>query len=95
MPENDFKMTQKVIYKLKLNDPIILDRNNAKNIQSGDLFVKSNSLQFLNCSIKIKEKTKYQNFEVLSLQELNKNINISTGYSNSKVNQKFPIRLLY
>lgn len=89
--ETDFRMTQKVVAHLKLKDPIILDKNKISNFHSGDLIMKGSSLQFLNCSIKFNEKSKYQNSDILSLQAQNKNINISTGYSYSKVNQAFSI----
>jgi len=89
--ENDLKMTRKVIDNLKLNSPITLDKNETRSFKSEDLKINGSSIQFLNCTIKFKEKAKYQNFEVATLEEQNKIINISTGYSNSKVNQEFPI----
>ena len=91
IPENDLKMNRKVIDHLKLNQPIILDKTKINNFHSDDFIMKGSSLQFLNCSIKFNGKSEYQNSDILSLQAQNKNINISTGYPNSKVNQKFPI----
>ena len=91
IPENDLKMTQKVMAQLKLNNPVILDKSSTQNFQSGDLMMNEHSLQFLNCSIEFKEHSKFQNADILSVQTQNKNTNISTGYPNSKVNQRFTI----
>jgi hypothetical protein len=91
IPENELKMTRKVMDRLRLNNPIILNKSTITNFHSGDLIMKENSLQFLNCSIKFNEKSKYQNSDILSIQTQNKNINISTGYPDSKVNQELPI----
>jgi len=91
IPETELRMTRKVIDHLKLNQPIILDKTKINNFHSDDFIMKGRSLQFLNCSIKFNGKSEYQNSDILSLQAQNKNINISTGYPNSKVNQKFPI----
>ena len=91
IPENDLKMTQKVMAQLKLNNPVILDKCSTRNFQSGDLMMNEHSLQFLNCSIEFKEHSRFQNADILSFKAQNKNTNISTGYPNSKVNQKFTI----
>jgi len=91
IPENDLKMTRKVIDHLRLNSPIILDKSKISNFNSGELILDGSLLQFLNCSIKFNEKSKYQISDILSLQAQNKNINISTGYPNSKINQELPI----
>ena len=91
IPENDLKMTRKVLDRFKLNEPIILDRNKTTTFQTADLKLKGRILQFLDCLIKVKDKTKYQNFDIISVQAQNRNINISTGFPDSKVNQEFPI----
>lgn len=91
IPENDLKMIRKAIDHLKLNGPIILDKNKIRTFQSADLTINGSSLQFLNCLIKFNRLSKYQNFDILSLQAQNGNVNISTGYPYSKVNQEFPI----
>jgi len=93
IPESDLKMVQKVIATLKLTSPIELDRNKNKRIQCNDLILDGSDLQFLNCSIKFKTKpnSKFQNTDILSLKVQCENINISTGYPNSKINQKFPV----
>jgi hypothetical protein len=91
IPENDLKMTRKVIDHLRLNSPIILDKNKISNFNSRKLILDGNLLQFLNCSIKFNEKSKYQNTDILSLQAQNRNINISTGSPYSKANQDLPI----
>lgn len=91
IPESDLKMTRKVMAHLKLNDPIILDKNKTCNFQSGDLIMKGSSLHFLNSSINFSKQSKYQNSDILLLQAQNKNINISTGYSYSEENQAFSI----
>ena len=91
IPENDLKMTQRVMTRLKLNNPVILDKSSINKFHSVDLILDGSNLQFLNCSIKFKAQSKFQNSDILSFQTQNKNINISTGYSNSKVNQKFTI----
>jgi hypothetical protein len=91
IPENELKMTRKVMDHLRLNSPIILNKSKITNFRSSDLYLEGSTLNFLNCSIKFNEKSKYQNTDILSLQAQNKNINISTGYPNSKVNQELPI----
>jgi len=91
IPENDLKMTRKVMDHLRLNSPIILNKSKIRNFHSSDLFLEDSTLNFLNCSIKFNEKSKYQTSDILSLQAQNKNINISTGYPNSKINQELPI----
>ena len=91
IPENDLKMTRKVMDHLKLNSPIILDKSSTQNFQSGDLMMNEHSLQFLNCSIEFKEHSKFQNTDILSLQARNLNINITTGNSHSSINHTFPI----
>lgn len=91
IPENDLKMTQKVMAHLKLKSPIVLDKNNNHGFNSTDLILSGSNLQFLNCSIDFKKQPKFQNSDILSLQAQNKNINISTGYSYPKANPAFPI----
>ena len=91
IPENDLKMIQKVGYHLKLNEPLVIDNTNIKNFQKSDITVNGSLVQFLNCPIKFNKKSKYQNFEIISLHEQNKNINISTGYSNLKINKELAI----
>jgi len=91
IPENELKMTRKVIDHLRLNSPIILNKSNASSFQSADLIISDRTLKFLNYSIKFNEKSKYQNSDILSLQTQNEIINISTGYPNSKINQEIPI----
>ena len=91
IPENDLKMTQKVMAQLKLNNPIILDKSRINNFHSVDLILDGNNLQFLNCLIRFKAQSKFQNSDIISFRTQDKNINISTGYSNSKVNRKFTI----
>ncbi len=87
IPENDLKMTGKVVDHLKLNSPIILDKSSINNFHSGDLILNDSNLQFLNCSIKFKDQTKFQNSDILSLQAQNVNINITTGNLYSNINQ--------
>jgi len=91
IPENDLKMIQKVGYHLKLNEPLVIDNTNIKNFQKSDITVNGSLVQFLNCPIKFNKKSKYQKFETISLQAQNKNINISTGYSNLKINKELAI----
>lgn len=91
IPETDSKMIRKVMDRLKLNNPIILDKSITNNFQSGDLIIGDRTLQFLNCSIQFIEQSKFQNFDILSLQAQNKKINLSTGYPNLKINQELPI----
>jgi len=91
IPENDLKMTRKVIDHLRLNSPIFLDKSAISNFKAGNLILEGSSLQFLNFRIDFNEKSKYQNSDILSLHTQNGNINISTGYPNSKANQEFPI----
>jgi len=91
IPENDLKMTQKVMAQLKLNNPVILDKSRINNFHSVDLILDGNNLQFLNCLIRFKAQSKFQNSDIISFRTQDKNINISTGYSNSKVNQEFTI----
>ena len=91
IPENDLKMIQKVGYHLKLNEPLVIDNTNIKNFQKSDITVNGSLVQFLNCPIKFNKKSKYQNFEIISLQAQNKNINISTGYSNLKISKELAI----
>ena len=91
IPENDLKMTQKVMAQLKLNNPIILDKSRINNFHSVDLILDGNNLQFLNCLIRFKAQSKFQNSDIISFRTQNKSINISTGYSNSRVNREFTI----
>ena len=77
--------------RLKLNGPIILDKNKTRTFQSADLVLKNNTLQFLNSIIKFNEKSKFQNSDILSLLAQNENINISTGNSYPKSNPTLPI----
>jgi len=91
IPENDLKMTRKVMDHLKLNNPIILDKISNPNFQSDDLMMNEHSLHFLNCTIEFKEHLKFQNTDILSLQAQNLNINITTGNSYSTISHTFPI----
>ena len=91
IPENELKMTRKVMDHLKLNSPVILDKSKINNFKAGDLILEGNSLQFMNCSIIFNRLSKFQNTDILSLQAQNRNINISTGSPYSKANQDLPI----
>jgi competence protein ComEC len=91
IPENDLKMTRKVMDHLRLNSPIVLNKSKIRNFHSYDLFLEGSTLNFLNCSIKFNEKSKYQTSDILSLQSQREKVNISTGYPDSKINQELPI----
>ena len=88
--EADLHTAQKVIDHLKLNSPILIDRN--KNFQFTDLILNHSSLHFLNCLIEFKPKPKYLNTDqlILSFQNVNspqkeaESISISTGNVNFK-----------
>jgi competence protein ComEC len=91
IPETDLKMIRKVMDRLKLNNPIILDRSKISNFQSSDLILNGSLLQFLDCSIRFIGQSKFQNYDILSLNIHDESINISTGNLYSKANQNLPI----
>ena len=101
LARNDQNMIERVQNRLKLNDPIVINKKLAGHFESGDLTIKNHEIQFLNCTILFSAKQNYStlNEDVFTLTVHNSgpskkeilNTTIATGNSYFNAKQEFHI----
>lgn len=88
--ETDEKMIRKVVDHLKLDAPLLLDKNKTCKHSSDDLMIRGDSILFLNSCIRIEKGAGRANNDYLSISvhpneggSRAENVYVSTGYPNS------------